>query len=262
MKWFKRLTILLQVLALFILVGGFYIFTSKKDFSTIRLDLSPSQQATTVSDEKSSETDNSSSSSADENEDTGIVANLSDWELLLVNRQNMVAELYPEVVAVENILVDSRIAEATTNFLATARQFDPNFHLISGYRSVADQENIYQGYVTMEMTNQGLTEEEAIAVVQTYSQPAGASEHHTGLAIDMSTVDALNQADTAVMAQVHALAPDYGFVLRFPANKQEVTGIGYEDWHFRYVGVDNARYMTEKGLTLEEFVEEVRNQTP
>jgi D-alanyl-D-alanine carboxypeptidase len=76
----------------------------------------------------------------------------------------------------------------------------------------------------------------------------------------MSTVDALNQADVAVMGQVQSMAPDYGFVLRFPEGKTEVTGIGYEDWHFRYVGVDNAKYMTEKGLTLEEYVEEVRNQ--
>lgn len=258
MKWLRRLKVLGQLLSLVILVGGFYLFTSKRDFSDIGLNLTPSSKVTKSS--ASSEPEAATTEIPGQTETSFPNATLADWEVLLVNRQNIVTELNPEVVVVENILVDSRIAEATTNFLAAARQLDANFHLISGYRSVADQANIYQGYVNLEMTNQGLTEEEAIAVVQTYSQPAGASEHHTGLAIDMSTVDALNQADATVMAQVHAMAPDYGFVLRFPEGKQDVTGIGYEDWHFRYVGVENAKYMTERGLTLEEFVEEVRNQ--
>ena len=91
-------------------------------------------------------------------------------------------------------------------------------------------------------------------MVKTYSQPAGASEHQTGLAIDMSTVDALNQSDTTVAKQVQALAPQYGFVLRFPKGKSSSTGVDYEDWHFRYVGKKSAEYMTKHNLTLEEYV--------
>ncbi|NWO77103.1 D-alanyl-D-alanine carboxypeptidase family protein, partial [Escherichia coli] len=76
-------------------------------------------------------------------------------------------------------------------------------------------------------------------------QPAGASEHQTGLAMDMSTVNYLNQSDADVVEKVTAIAPEYGFVLRFPKGKMESTGVDYEDWHFRYVGKESAKYMTE-----------------
>lgn len=72
-------------------------------------------------------------------------------------------------------------------------------------------------------------------------------------------MDALNQADKAVMAKVHALAPEYGFVLRFPEGKKSSTGVGYEDWHFRYVGKASARYMTDHQLTLEEYVKQLED---
>lgn len=99
-----------------------------------------------------------------------------------------------------------------------------------------------------------LTQEAAEALVQTYSQPAGASEHQTGLAIDMSTVDSLNASDPQVAKAVQKIAPEYGFVLRFPDGKKQSTGVGYEDWHYRYVGKASARYMTQHNLTLEEYI--------
>ena len=70
----------------------------------------------------------------------------------------------------------------------------------------------------------------------------------------MSTVDALNQSPEEVVAQVKKIAPDYGFVLRFPEGGKASMGVDYEDWHFRYVGVDNAKYMTKHNLTLEEYL--------
>lgn len=99
-----------------------------------------------------------------------------------------------------------------------------------------------------------LTQEAAEALVQTYSQPPGASEHHTGLAIDMSTVDTLNASDPSVAKAVQKIAPDYGFVLRFPEGKKTSTGVDYEDWHYRYVGKASARYMAQHNLTLEEYI--------
>lgn len=134
-------------------------------------------------------------------------------------------------------------------------QQNPQEHLISGYRSVAYQAELYQSYVSQEMANDpSLTQEAAEAIVQTYSQPAGSSEHQTGLAIDMSTVDALNQSDVETVKQVTALAPKYGFILRFPDGKQESTGVGYEDWHFRYVGKKSAAYISKHQISLEEYI--------
>ena len=56
------------------------------------------------------------------------------------------------------------------------------------------------------------------------------------------------------MEKVKAIAPEYGFVLRFPKGKSESTGVDYEDWHFRYVGKESAKYMTDNNLSLEEYI--------
>ena len=178
-----------------------------------------------------------------------------DWQLLLVNRDNKSKELNPEIADVDGVSVDARIAKNVKEFLAAAQEIDPSYHLISGYRSVAYQTELYNSYVQQEMAaDPSLTESQAEKKVQTYSQPPGASEHQTGLAIDMSTVDSLNEADPDTVAKVKELAPKYGFVLRFPDGKTSSTGVGYEDWHFRYVGKESAEYMTEHNLTLEEYL--------
>ncbi|MFS1664352.1 M15 family metallopeptidase [Streptococcus sp. zg-JUN1979] len=205
----------------------------------------------TQASEATSQTSHSSS------RQTSALPNVStdDWELVLVNRDHVTAEMNPEVVEVSGILVDARIAENVAAFLAAAQTIDASEHLISGYRSVAYQEALFNSYLAQEMAaNPTLSEAEAKELVQTYSQPAGASEHQTGLAIDMSTVDLLNQSDPSVAKQVQALAPEYGFVLRFPKGKSDSTGVDYEDWHYRYVGKVSAKYMTEHQLTLEEYV--------
>lgn len=179
----------------------------------------------------------------------------SDWFLRLINRNHITEELNPELATVDGISVDARIEKNVQEFLVAAQQIDSRYHLISGYRSVAYQRDLYQSYVQQEMAaDPTLTEKQAEAQVQTYSQPPGASEHQTGLAIDMSTVDSLNEAAPDTVAKVVALAPQYGFVLRFPEGKTASTGVGYEDWHFRYVGKASAEYMTQHNLTLEEYI--------
>ena len=171
------------------------------------------------------------------------------------SKDNKSKELNPEIADVDGVSVDARIAKNVKEFLAAAQEIDPSYHLISGYRSVAYQTELYNSYVQQEMAaDPSLTESQAEKKVQTYSQPPGASEHQTGLAIDMSTVDSLNEADPDTVAKVKELAPKYGFVLRFPDGKTSSTGVGYEDWHFRYVGKESAEYMTEHNLTLEEYL--------
>ena len=87
--------------------------------------------------------------------------------------------------------------------MAAAQEINPSYHLISGYRSVAYQTELYNSYVQQEMADDPtLTESQAEKKVQTYSQPPGASEHQTGLAIDMSSVDSLDEADPATVAKV------------------------------------------------------------
>lgn len=198
-----------------------------------------------------------SSKKSDISEETNGLPNVktSDWQLVLVNRENKHDEMNPTLTQVDNISVDSRIASHVKDFLAAARSIDPSEHLISGYRSVAYQKELFEQYVQTEMSNDvSLTREQAEELVKTYSQPAGASEHQTGLAIDMSTVDSLNDSNQDVVKQLQELAPNYGFILRFESNKHHFTGVGYEDWHFRYVGKASAKYMTEHQLSLEEYI--------
>lgn len=251
MEKHRRFFTWIQFLAVMVMLAGFYVFLSSREFKL------PFE--TKVTKASSSKADKKAASDTEVKISLPAVT-LEDWELILVNRSNMVDELNPELGIVGPIYVDSRIVEATAQFLAAAQAIDPNVHLISGYRSVVDQGVIYNGYVEQEMAA-GLTYEQAVKTVQTYSQPAGASEHQTGLAIDMSTVDSLNQMDPLIAKQIQEIAPDYGFVLRFPENTAELTGIGYEDWHYRYVGVDSAKYMTENNLTLEEYIDEIRRAT-
>ena len=245
MKKNSFLGIVLQILVVLVFLMCLYLFIQDKEV----------QVENQSSNEISVQSTETSSSQVSESEN-GLPSVLSsDWELVLVNRDNITEELNPEVTEIEGIPVDSRIAENVLNFLAAARTIDANEYLISGYRSVAYQEELYDYYVQQEIANDpSLTQEGAEEVVQTYSQPAGASEHQTGLAIDMSNVVSLNESDPDVVQQIKELAPNYGFVLRFADDKQESTGIGYEDWHYRYVGVESAKYMTEHNLSLEEYI--------
>ncbi|GBG96633.1 M15 family metallopeptidase [Lactococcus termiticola] len=210
---------------------------------------------------------NSQGSSDKSSSDSGLPdAKKADWNLVLVNRDNLKPEMNPELTTIGSIQVDSRIAQATSEFLAAAQNIDPSEHLISGYRSVAYQTQLFNQYVENEMVggagsvNEGgpaISKEEATKNVQTYSQPPEASEHETGLAFDMSTVNSLNQSDPSVVEQVAKIAPEYGFVLRFPKDGMASTGVDYEDWHYRYVGVDNAKYMVAHNLTLEDYLKKL-----
>ena len=160
-------------------------------------------------------------------------ASSKDWNLVLVNRDNKLAELNPQLVDVEEIKVDSRI---------------------SGYRSVEEQTELYNERVA-QLEATGLSHEEAEAQAQAQVQVPGASEHQTGLAIDMS---APNGQSEEVAQQIIALAPQYGFVLRYPEGKNAITGVDYENWHFRYVGVENAQYMVKHQLVLEEYIQKLK----
>lgn len=176
-----------------------------------------------------------------------------DWNLVLVNRDNKLPELNPQLTDVEEIKVDSRIAEQTRQFLA-ARALAPEESLISGYRSVAEQTELYNERVA-QLEATGLPHEEAEKQVQTQVQVPGASEHQTGLAIDMSLPSGQSEE---LAKQLVALAPQFGFVLRYPEGKNAITGVDYENWHFRYVGVENAQYMAKHQLVLEEYIQKLK----
>ena len=103
------------------------------------------------------------------------------------------------------------------------------------------------------------TENEAVEAADRAVQKPGYSEHNTGLAMDFNTVnDSFKNTNTYAWLMEHA--EDYGFVLRYPEDKEDITGIMYEPWHFRYVGVEHAKKMNELHMCLEEYIEYVRSQ--
>ncbi len=129
---------------------------------------------------------------------------------------------------------------------------------VSGWRAHAEQEALYADSVR----------DNGLAFTQTYVALPGCSEHESGLAIDVGEardeIDFLRPAfpDTGVCAAFRAAAPRYGFILRYPDGARHITHIGSEPWHFRYVGVPHAAYITRRGCTLEEYIEELRAYTP
>lgn len=119
-----------------------------------------------------------------------------------------------------------------------------NIYASSGYRSYSDQKYIYNNYVKMD------GQEKA----DTYSARAGYSEHQTGLAIDVNTIDmTFDNTEESIWLKENCYR--YGFIIRYPKNKDSITGYMYEPWHIRYVGKELAKKLYNDGqwITLEEY---------
>lgn len=174
---------------------------------------------------------------------------ISQWQYMLVNADSDISTYAPpELEYVEGCPLDSRITEAMKQFVAAAKAEGLNIYLSSGYRSYYDQQYLYQRKVA----------QYGAATAKTIVAPPGTSEHQTGLCCDITdqyyefkTTDLEN---TALYQWMSQHCHEYGFIVRYPKDKQDITGIIYEPWHFRYVGIEAATYIMEKGLCLEEFV--------
>lgn len=148
-------------------------------------------------------------------------------------------------------------AKALEAFLKEARAngfFD--ISVTSGYRSYSYQDYLFSEYVRQEMAaDASLSEEEARAIVATYSALPGTSEHQSGLCVDMHNMASAQTAfgKTEAAKWLAENAYKFGFILRYPEDKTEQTGIVYEPWHFRYVGRYHATNIKRLGLCLEEY---------
>ncbi len=127
--------------------------------------------------------------------------------------------------------------------VAAAKEAGFELWMSSGYRSYADQEYLYNGYV----------QRDGQEAADTYSARPGHSEHQTGLAFDLNGLS-WDFGDTPEGIWVAENCHKYGFILRYPKGKEEITGYTYEPWHIRYLGVEKATEVYESGLCLEEFL--------
>ena len=189
-----------------------------------------------------------------------LVINPEDmWCLILTNAEYPVPEDY--VVTLRAVpgtdqKVDERIYEPLMNMLEAMKAEGLSPVVCSGYRTLDKQEKLFNRKVSA-YVKKGRSKEESYTLArQTLSIP-GSGEHCLGLAVDFYTRSdhqlerAFEKTPEGKWLREHA--QDYGFTLRYDEGKEEITGIGYEPWHFRYVGIDVARYLKEHNLSLEEF---------
>lgn len=163
---------------------------------------------------------------------------------------------------------NAAITDAYTALIDAAASAGYTLSTISAHRTIAYQaqnvENGFQDYLA-----QGYSESEARDLTNAYFAPAEASEHSTGLAFDWLGTEwtgiggSLDEAyaDQPSAQWLSENAHDYGFILRYPQGKEQVTGYSFEPWHYRYVGIDAAQYIARYEITLEEFLALVNYQT-
>ena len=188
--------------------------------------------------------------------------------LVLVNKQNKLPDDWEDVVELEEATnrwgetyqVEKKALEA---FYALQKDLLENDGIIieldSTYRSVERQQEIWDEFEA----------EKGLEYAQQYVAVPGYSEHHTGLAIDICLekdgvrIDDNDDmiAEREIFSKIHAKLADHGFILRYLEGKDAITGYAYEPWHFRYVGTDAAKEITEQGLTLEEYLGKVPETT-
>ncbi len=135
--------------------------------------------------------------------------------------------------------------------------------VMSAYRSYEKQEYLFNLYTQQEMANDpSLSREQAEAIVVTYSCRPGTSEHQTGLCVDMHNLASASEefANDPAYKWLAENAWKFGFVLRFPKDKQDITKITFEPWHYRFVGRYHAYQMYKSGMCLEEYVASLEGQ--
>lgn len=182
-------------------------------------------------------------------------------EVILVNPWNYVPEDYsPTLVSSSNYRVSEECLEALKQMLADCKAAGFESKVVSSYRSYNVQKQLYENRVRIYL-NKGYSQAEAERIAATINAIPGTSEHQLGLAVDIVDVSyqVLNKEQENTPAQKWLLAHcwDYGFILRYPNDRTDVTGIIYEPWHYRYVGLELASELKGSGLCLEEYLDQL-----
>ncbi len=205
-----------------------------------------------------------------------------DMYLKLINKQNTVdADFIPEKLTDvdasytnggKEIQLEEACAAAAIEMLDGLRAGGiENVTITSGYRTYEYQETLFNRYISQESNaHPTWSDEDVREYVLTYSAAPGTSEHQSGLCMDLITTEmeglwnygsetpnnpydkGFSETDAYVWLSEHA--HEYGFILRFPEDKTDITGYSYESWHYRYVGKDAAEEIHAQGITLEEYL--------
>lgn len=189
------------------------------------------------------------------------VYNAADTRLTLVNANlPYTVEPTPLLDIADETTGQQLEAEAAMQYrsMAAAAQADGvSLTLVAGYQDADTRQDAYEARVQT-YRDKRKSEEEAARLAATIQPAANANEHGTGYAADILSADDPQQdtsfAETRAYEWLTAYAAEYGFILRYPQDRQAATGIVFEPWHWRYVGVENALAIRASGLSLEEFI--------
>ncbi len=181
--------------------------------------------------------------------------------MVLVNKQNKLPDNWENMIELatgtnsvgENYLVEKKALEAFEKLRAALLEEGIDIELDSTYRTVEYQQKIWDEF----------EDEKGLDYARQYVAVPGFSEHHTGLAIDVMLIkdgEVIDDnddmiAEKEIFAKVHARLAEFGFILRYPEGKDEITGYSYEPWHFRYIdSPEIAKEIMDSGITLEEYL--------
>ena len=180
------------------------------------------------------------------------------WYLVVVDTQREIpADYVPKLTEIVSSgkYLDSRVAPYYNDMYAAAKEDGITLTPYSAYRSYARQERNYNNLTDTYMSQYNLSKEDAAKKAATVILPPGTSEHNLGLAIDIcNTNSSFSTQKEYKWLTEHA--HEYGFILRYTAEKQPITGIIPEPWHWRFVGVEHAQKIKDSGLCLEEYLQQ------
>jgi D-alanyl-D-alanine carboxypeptidase len=182
-----------------------------------------------------------------------------DWRLLLVSPKNSLPEDFTVKLTklANDHAVDERCYPDLQQMMDDCRAEGLHPVICSSYRTNKKQQQLFDNKVK-KLVAQGYSQKAAYEKAATVIAVPGTSEHQTGLALDIVDVNNQNldesQANTPVQLWLMKNSWRYGFILRYPADKTEITGITHEPWHYRYIGKEAAKEIYDKGICLEEYL--------
>lgn len=216
------------------------------------------EENTTISEKNTEDTITRSANASMPSKEVNSSSN--DWNLILINKNTILPNDFNVNLSsiTGNQKVDSRIVEALESMLNDAKSTGLEPLICSSYRTTNKQTQLYNNKVK-QYQNLGYSRDKAKDLASYWVAIPRTSEHQTGLAVDIvsKSYQVLDekQEKTALQQWLINNSYKYGFILRYPNDKRDITMINYEPWHYRYVGVENAEYIKNHNLCLEEFID-------
>ena len=215
-------------------------------------------EATTAYEEAVTDVTEETTAGGEGGERTVVNPDTEDWSLIIVNTEREIPEGYvPELSEILSTgkTLDSRVTPYYEAMYTAAKEDGIILTPYSAYRSYERQKTNYENLTDTYMTRYGISREEAAKKAATVILPPGTSEHNLGLAVDIcNTLDSFAESKEYKWLTEHA--HEYGFILRYTSEKQSITNIVPEPWHWRFVGVEYAKEIRDSGLCLEEWAAE------